>query len=92
MNTQELYAEMKSSLDYDLFELVDDYDADGSRITIYKDETTPGWYLVNVETTTPGNFRYSGAGMKSKSELIDMSLDDFERMVNAINYYAQLVD
>lgn len=93
MTTIEIYEEMKSSLAYDLFELVDDYDEYGNRITIFKDESSENMYMVNVETRTqPDDFRCSGFGLKSKTELQDMSEKEFERTVNSIYYYAQPVD
>ena len=92
MKTARLYEEMLSSLKYDLYELVDDYDDDGTRITIVRDDSNPCYYIINVENQTAANVRYLGTGMRSASELITMAEDDFRRMVNEINYYSQLID
>lgn len=92
MRTKEMYDEMKSSLACDLFELIDDYDEDGDRITIFKDEMVNGMYIVNVETNSPSDFRYCGSGVKSKTELLNMSEEEFRRMINSIYYYAQPVN
>lgn len=91
MDTKWIFDEMRSSLEYDLFELVDEYDEDGDRITIFKNETMPNWYVINVESITESGARYVGTGMKPKSELETMSEAEFSRMINVTNYYAQLI-
>ena len=91
MTTKWIFDEMKSSLEYDLFELVDEYDENGDRITIFKDETMPSWYIINVESITESGAHYVGTGMKPKSELKAMNEDEFRRMINVTNYYTQLV-
>lgn len=92
MTTKWIFDEMKLSLEYDLFELVDEYDEDGDRITIFKDETMPNWYIINVESITESGAHYVGTGMKPKSELEAMSEAEFSCMISVTNYYARLVD